>query len=87
VSEPTQPPAPSTQTPSPRRVWRPTFLQVRLGVLMMALITGGTGMAQREPQLIYAGIAFGVVGVLMRLYQRFKSRGGAGNPDSPPVGE
>lgn len=69
----TDPNAPTT----PRRVWRPTFLQVRLGVLMMALITGGTGMAQREPRLIFAGIAFGVVGVLMRLYQRFKSRGAA----------
>jgi hypothetical protein len=49
---------------------------------MMALITGGTGMAQREPRLVYAGIAFGVVGVLMRLYLRFKSRGSVAADDS-----
>ena len=77
MSEPTQHSAPSTQDPTPRRVWRPTFLQARLAVLMMALVCGVVGIAQGQPRLVIAGITFGVIGVLMRLYLRFKSRGSA----------
>ncbi|MDP9144434.1 MAG: hypothetical protein M3N43_07025 [Actinomycetota bacterium] len=65
---------PTTPTP-PRRAWRPTFLQVRLGVLMMALVTGVTGIVQGERRLLHAGIAFGVIGVVMRLVKNLQERG------------
>lgn len=75
MSEPTQHPAPGTQNPPPRRVWRPTFLQARLAVLMMALVCGVVGIAQGQPRLVIAGITFGVIGVVMRVVRSLQERG------------
>lgn len=74
MSDPTQHSAPSTQDPPPRRSWRPTFLQARLAVLMMALVCGVVGIAQGQPRLVIAGIAFGVIGVVMRVVRSLQER-------------
>jgi hypothetical protein len=58
----------------PRRSWRPTFLQARLAVLMMALVCGVVGIAQGEPRLVIAGISFGVIGMVMRVVRAAMDR-------------
>lgn len=84
MSDPTQRSASGTQDPAPRRSWRPTFLQARLAVLMMALVCGVAGIAQGEPRLVIAGISFGVIGVVMRVVRSLQERWAARPPVEGP---
>jgi hypothetical protein len=74
MSEPTQHPAPST--PAPRRRWLPTFQQWRLGVLMTAIVLAISGMTQNDDRLVKAAIVIAIIGVLMRIVNRYRQRQG-----------
>lgn len=50
----------------PRRRWLPSFQMVRLGILMAALILGLLGMKLGDDRVIWAAIAIGAVGVVLR---------------------
>ena len=71
---------PRTSDPAPRRRWPFTFTQVRLGVLMAALAFGLTGMIRNDARLLDVGIGVAIVGVGMRIWQRWrlKQRQGEG---------
>ena len=58
---------------TPRR-WPFTFTQVRLGVLMAALAFGLTGMLRNDVRLLDAGIGLAILGVLMRVWNRYRRR-------------
>lgn len=64
-------PAPST----PTRRWLPTFLQLRLGILMAAIVLGISGMARNDPRLVNVAIAIGSVGVILRFLRPKRPKG------------
>lgn len=64
---------PTSPAPAPRR-WSLTFTQLRLGVLMSALVFGITGMLKNQPILFDVGIGFAVLGVGMRIWGRYRKR-------------
>lgn len=72
MSDPTQHSAPST--PAPARRWLPTFQQWRLGVLMTAIVLAITGMTQNDARLVKGAIVVAVIGVLMRIVNRYRQR-------------
>ena len=67
-----------TPPPAPTRPWLPTFQQWRLGVLMTAIVLAITGMTQNDPRLVKGAIGVAIVGVLMRIYNRFRQGRGQG---------
>lgn len=67
---------PRTSDSAPRRRWPFTFAQVRLGVLMAALAFGITGMVRNDGRLLDIGIVVAIIGVGMRLWQRWRLRQG-----------
>ena len=74
MSDPTHE-APSTTHPADgRRRWLPTFQQWRLGVLMTAIVLAITGMTQNDDRLVKGAIVVAIIGVLMRIYNRFRQR-------------
>lgn len=77
MSDPTHD-APRTTHPAEGRRWLPTFQQWRLGVLMTAIVLAITGMARNDDRLVKGAIGVAIVGVLMRIYNRFRRREGQG---------
>ena len=61
--------------PAPKRRWIPSFLQIRLGVLMLALVLGVTGMARNDQRAVYAAMAVGAVGVILRFFKPQQQKG------------
>ena len=61
-----------TPPPAPRRRWLPSYQQFRLGILMTALILGITGMSRNDDRLVKGAIGVAIVGVLMRVVNRFR---------------
>jgi len=66
--------APNTPAAEGRRRWPFTYTQFRLGILMSALAFGLTGMIRNQPLLFDIGLGFAVLGVAMRVYNRFRQR-------------
>lgn len=64
-------PAPS----APHR-WPFTFVQVRLGILMAAIAFGLTGMLRNDARLLGAGFGLAILGVLMRIWNRWRRHQG-----------
>jgi uncharacterized membrane protein len=62
---------PTPDAPARRR-WPFTYVQVRLGILMTALVFGLSGMVRNDARLIDVGIAVALVGVVMRFLNRKK---------------
>ena len=52
--------------PAPRRRWIPTFLQLRLGILMAALVLGVVGMSRNDERMVMAAMVIGGVGLILR---------------------
>lgn len=52
--------------PSTPRSWLPSFLQLRLGVLMCAIVLGIAGMSRSDNRLVIGAIVVGSVGVILR---------------------
>lgn len=50
----------------PWRRWLPSYLQLRLTLLMLALALGVTGMARNDQRLVKAAMVAGGIGVVMR---------------------
>ncbi|HEX7918125.1 MAG TPA: hypothetical protein VF454_01925 [Gemmatimonadales bacterium] len=74
MSDPTPQAAPDTQ--AVRRRWFPTFQQWRLGVLMTAIVLAIMGMTQNDDRLVKGGIVVAVIGVVMRIVNRYYQRRG-----------
>ena len=64
---------PQDPTPPVRRTWMPSFLQLRLGILMAAVILGISGMSRNDPRIVNAAIVIGAVGVILRFVKRKKA--------------
>jgi hypothetical protein len=66
-------------TPEPaapiRRTWMPSFLQIRLGILMAAIILGISGMARNDSRIVNAAIVIGAVGVILRFVRPKQNKG------------
>ena len=67
---------PVDSSAAPRRRWLPTFQQWRLGVLMTAIVLAITGMTQNDDRLVKGAIGVAIVGVLMRIVNRYRHRQG-----------
>ena len=62
-------------SPAPaRRRWSLSFTKLRLGVLMSALVFGITGMLRNQAILFDVGIGFAILGVGMRIWNRYRRR-------------
>lgn len=61
---------PTSIPPAPRTGWRPSFGQVRLAILMAALVFGIMGMTQGDTRMVNVAIAVGMVGVILRFVGR-----------------
>ncbi len=67
--------APRTTHPAEgRRRWIPSFMQIRLGILMLALTLGVTGMVRNDQRVVYVAMAFGAVGVILRFLKPMGTR-------------
>ena len=44
----------------------PSLIRLRLGFLFSAILIGMLGMARNDSRLVYAGIALGVIGLVLR---------------------
>lgn len=65
-----------TPPPAPTRRWLPTFQQWRLGVLMTAIVLAISGMTQNDDRQVKGAIVVAVIGVLMRIVNRYRQRQG-----------
>ena len=74
MSDPTPQAAPDT--PAVRRRWLPTFQQWRLGVLMTAIVLAISGMTQNDDRLVKGAIVVAIIGVGMRIVNRYRQRQG-----------
>lgn len=72
MTDASQHPTPDTPAAEGRRRWPFTYVQVRLGILMAALVFGLSGMVRNDPRLLDTGIGFAVIGVVMRFFNRKK---------------
>jgi len=55
--------------------WIPTFLQIRLGILMLALMLGVTGMVRNDQRIVHVAMACGAVGVILRFFKPQQQKG------------
>lgn len=76
MSDSTQHATPTTPAAEGRRRWLPTFQQWRLGVLMTAIVLAITGMTQNDDRLVKGAIVVAIIGVGMRIVNRFRQREG-----------
>ena len=47
----------------------PSFIRLRLGFLLSAILIGMLGMARNDARLVYAGIGLGVIGLVLRFFK------------------
>jgi hypothetical protein len=47
----------------------PSFIRLRLGFLLSAILIGMLGMARNDSRLVYAGIGLGVIGLVFRFFK------------------
>ena len=55
--------------------WKLSFMQVRLIILMLALMLGVTGMVRNDQPVVYVAMAFGAVGVILRFFKPQQQKG------------
>lgn len=53
----------------------PSYIRLRLGFLLSAILIGMLGMVRNDARLIYVGIALGVIGLALRLLRPRKEEG------------
>ena len=61
--------------PARRARWIPSFMQLRLGILLLALLLGVSGMVRNDQRVVYVAIAFGAVGVILRWFKPQQNKG------------
>lgn len=66
---------PEAMEPARRARWIPSFMQIRLGILMLALTLGVTGMARNDQRVVYVAMACGAVGVILRFFKPQQQKG------------
>jgi len=47
----------------------PSFIRLRLGFLLSAVLIGMLGMVRNDSRLIYTGIGLGLVGLVLRFFK------------------
>ena len=61
--------------PAPTRRWLPTFLQLRLGILMAALVLGVAGMSRNDERMVKVAMVIGGVGLILRFVRPKQPKG------------
>jgi hypothetical protein len=53
----------------------PSYVRLRLGLLLSAILIGMLGIVRNDPRLIYAGIVLGLLGLALRFLKPKKNEG------------
>ena len=75
MTDPTHDARRPTDAPEGGRRWLPTYLQLRLGALMLAIVLGVTGMSRHDSQLVKGAMIVGGIGIVMRFLKPKRQAG------------